>query len=158
MARLPTTHHVYFPMLFDIFLSLSWDYKFEVGNCSSLYLPPSLARVLQIRGVQTFFCKVYQTKHAIAIRDFNGEAASTDKALLLLLARIYGYIFNLHTDRQAPNAIRLGVVGTNRHFFQLIQDVFFKKIGLSEPSPFCPIYFQEVVGEKKIYFLKKNLI
>ena len=37
-----------------------------------------------------------------------------------------GYMFNLHTERQVPQ----GIVGTNRYFCQLIQDVFFKNIVL----------------------------
>lgn len=54
----------------------------------------------------------------------------------------YGYIFELHTERQAPNAISIGVMGTNRYFRQLIQDVFFKKIGLSQTIAFLSHLFQ----------------
>lgn len=38
----------------------------------------------------------------------------------------YGYIFKLNTEKQAPNAISIGVMGTHRYFCQLIQDVLRK--------------------------------
>lgn len=57
--------------------------------------------------------------------------------------------FKLHIERQAPNAIIIRDMGTHRYFCQLIQDIFFKKIGLSDNCFIPPIYIREIVEREE---------
>lgn len=63
--------------------------------------------------------------------------------------------FKLHVERQALNAIIIGVMGTHRYFCLLIQDIFFKKMGLSDNCFIPPIYIREIVErEEHLLFIQ----
>lgn len=92
-------------------LYLSLDYKCEGGQSSSLYLPLSLARVLQIRDAQNIFIRFNKLNVRLLI-DILMERQHQQTRSCYYWQGFYGYIFKSHTERQAPNAINIGVVGT----------------------------------------------